>query len=327
MSSKFSIDKLRQMVQADDAGREEENDYNDDISISDTKESGDEEKEDMSSNAVDLDPGALYDEDVKEQGILLTEFFSSALKAAQTQMLEVKRRLQNEKKKELQVRDTFYTDQMRKQQSVVNQLSANLAITEKHNERNLGRFDIIADRLSILTINTKKRFAWKHSCLRIFHTLKDHMLQQRRYNLIIKLCSSTRRKMTLSSCFMKLCKEGVKNILEKKKAAEDIQHDVLVKEIIKKYELKLGGMRAELEEAYAITRQEQLRRQQLEEDLRRTFLKNMTNLNMEALNIFQSSFDVQKESEAHQPVIALKKGVSLDEGEFPRAGPPKPLVI
>jgi|SaaInlStandDraft_6_1057023.scaffolds.fasta_scaffold570475_1 hypothetical protein len=50
-------------------------------------------------------------------------------------------------------------------------------------------------------------------------------------------------------------------------------------------------------QAHLAARKEQMRRQQLEEDLRSTFLKNMTNLNMEALNIFQSSYEVEKKLE------------------------------
>ena len=93
---------------------------------------------------------------------------------------------------------------------------------------------------------------------------------------------------------MKIGKEALDNKQEKKQAAIDVHHDSLVKDIIKKYERQLGEMRMELQEAHLAARKEQLRRQQLEEDLRSTFLKNMTNLNMEALSIFQSSYEVEK---------------------------------
>lgn len=39
-------------------------------------------------------------------------------------------------------------------------------------------------------------------------------------------------------------------------------------------------------EAHAVSRHEQLRRHQLEEDLRRMFLKNLTAMNMEAMSLF-----------------------------------------
>lgn len=48
-------------------------------------------------------------------------------------------------------------------------------------------------------------------------------------------------------------------------------------------------MRDDLKDAYASIEQEQIRRQQLEENLRTLFLKNMTNMNFEALSLFQHS--------------------------------------
>jgi hypothetical protein len=99
-----------------------------------------------------------------------------------------------------------------------------------------------------------------------------------------------KRKSLISKGFLMISREYVKNKTEKKQAAIDLSHDNLVKDIIKKYEGELAKVNQELKEAYNIIRIEQSRRQQLEEDLRRTFLKNMSNLNMEALNIFQSSY-------------------------------------
>lgn len=50
----------------------------------------------------------------------------------------------------------------------------------------------------------------------------------------------------------------------------------------------MEAMREDLREAYITIEAEQLRRQQLEEDLRRLFLKNMTTMNFEALSLFQN---------------------------------------
>jgi len=238
----------------------------------------------------EMDSSSVFDEDVKEQGLFLTEIFSSALKKSQTHLVEVKKKLLNDKRKELQVRDVFYTEQMKKQQLVLNKLSENLAIAEKHNERNLNRFDIIAEKLSTFSSNKKSVFDSKYSLLRIFTILKDNMHNARRNRVIYKLSNFMKRKSLISKGFLMISREYVKNKTEKKQAAIDLSHDNLVKDIIKKYEGELAKVNQELKEAYNIIRIEQSRRQQLEEDLRRTFLKNMSNLNMEALNIFQSSY-------------------------------------
>ena len=57
--------------------------------------------------------------------------------------------------------------------------------------------------------------------------------------------------------------------------------------LVHDYETEIARLKLELAEACDAVAQEQLRRQQLEEDLRRMFLKNMTVMNMEALSLFQ----------------------------------------
>ena len=265
-------------------------------------------------NVIDLETAAIYDEDVRRQGDILNEMFEKTRIAAQTQLVEIKRSLLNEKKKELEVRDVFYTDQMRKQQGVVNQLSEKVHIAEAINDRNSFRLDVMLDKLTSKVYKCDLTFASRYSVFRFFNICKQNMYNARRNKQIIKLSSQTRRKRMLSNCFMRINKEALDKKQEKKQAQIDIRHDNLVKEIIKKYECRLNLLRNEVGEAHATARQEQLRRQQLEEDLRSTFLKNMTNLNMEAMNIFQHSYEVEKQ------VV----GKQLPEGPVPRVKPPQP---
>ena len=265
--------------------------------------------EDESQNVFfsEMDSSSVFDEDVKEQGLFLTEIFSSALKKSQTHLVEVKKKLLNDKRKELQVRDVFYTEQMKKQQLVLNKLSENLAIAEKHNERNLNRFDIIAEKLATFSSNKKSVFDSKYSLLRIFTILKDNMHNARRNRVIYKLSNFMKRKSLISKGFLMISREYVRNKTEKKQAAIDLSYDNLVKDIIKKYEGELAKVNQDLQEAHDIIRIEQSRRQQLEEDLRRTFLKNMSNLNMEALNIFQSSYSQDSGSKSSKSNNLEKK--------------------
>ena len=66
----------------------------------------------------------------------------------------------------------------------------------------------------------------------------------------------------------------------------------LLSQMITSYESQLQSMRVDLKEAYMSIEEEQLRRQQLEENLRRLFLKNMTTMNFEALSLFQNSHNM-----------------------------------
>lgn len=59
--------------------------------------------------------------------------------------------------------------------------------------------------------------------------------------------------------------------------------------MVTRYEAEIARLSEDLKDAYLTVEHEQLQRQQLEEDLRRLFLKNMTAMNMEALNLFEHS--------------------------------------
>jgi hypothetical protein len=84
--------------------------------------------------------------------------------------------------------------------------------------------------------------------------------------------------------------------------------------MVTSYESQLEAMRADLKEAYVTIEAEQLRRQQLEEDLRRLFLKNMTAMNFEALSLFQNSHNMV-ESVHTKPI----------RSSVPAATPPRPV--
>ena len=154
-----------------------------------------EDENDGIENVVDLETAAIYDEDVKKQGDILTQMFEQTRKAAQTHMVEVKRALLAEKKKELEVRDIFYTEQMRKQQGVVNRLSESLAVAEKHSDRNLFRFDAMSDRLTATLYKTRLSFANKYSAQKFIRIIRDGMYEARRNKMIIMMSDSKRRKV------------------------------------------------------------------------------------------------------------------------------------
>jgi hypothetical protein len=285
------------------------------------------------SGSVDLDSSALFDEDVKEQGLFLSEAFSAALKKAQTHLIKVKRESLLEKKKELQVRDVFYIEQVQKQQGIVAQLSENLALCKLQNERYLSRFDIIAEHLAVFCRSKKLLFASKQSALRAFGVLRENMAEARRNKMIFKLSDSKRRKALLGQCFLMWARGHLQSKTESSKAVLDMQHDTVVKDLIRKYEMRLGKLQADLDEAHVVIRKEQMRRQQLEEDLRRTFLKNMTNLNMEALSIFQTSYhdSVGMEGDVEEEISSSNGGAPVGAtappGRREEKSQPQPQII
>jgi hypothetical protein len=104
---------------------------------------------------------------------------------------------------------------------------------------------------------------------------------------------------------------------------------------IEAYEAELFKMRQEVVDAHAVSRHEQLRRHQLEEDLRRMFLKNMTAMNMEALSLFSFPPEYKSNAAANEShasripsqvkrdLLTFVKG-EVDDAPAPRDSPPIP---
>jgi hypothetical protein len=91
-------------------------------------------------------------------------------------------------------------------------------------------------------------------------------------------------------------------------------------QIVEAYEGDLNRLRMEAAEAHTASRHEQLRRRQLEEDLRRMLLKNMTAMNFEALSLFQhttvtSPLQQQQTMEELKDMISSTADISCIEAE------------
>jgi hypothetical protein len=96
--------------------------------------------------------------------------------------------------------------------------------------------------------------------------------------------------------------------------------------VVETYESELVRLRHEASEAHAMARQELMRRKQLEEDMRRMILKNMTAMNFEALQLFQNT-TAPGQAEQQQQFGELSALVATDEDEMvPRRVPPTPTA-
>jgi hypothetical protein len=109
-------------------------------------------------------------------------------------------------------------------------------------------------------------------------------------------------------------------------------------QVVESYEAELIRLRKEAAEAHAAARQELLRRKQLEEDMKRMLLKNITAMNFEALALFQQTTAVEQQqatgelrgtlgSVAQNQNLNLTQNDSFfhrDDDEMPRRGLPTP---
>lgn len=96
--------------------------------------------------------------------------------------------------------------------------------------------------------------------------------------------------------------------------------------MVTSYETELENMRADLKEAYLTIEAEQLRRRQLEEDLRGMFLKNMTAMNFEALSLFQNAHNMVDPGHGTPGVFSsTTRGIAGSAAGVGVASPPRPV--
>jgi hypothetical protein len=101
------------------------------------------------------------------------------------------------------------------------------------------------------------------------------------------------------------------------------KYETLSNEMIAHYENDQSKLQSDLRDAYALVKKEEQKRLQLEGAMRTMFLKNMTSMNMEALNIFHSinKFDPSDILESHnafqpqqqQPQLNSKSPMAASE--------------
>tara|TARA_B110000305_G_scaffold89912_1_gene101401 strand:- start:892 stop:1221 length:330 start_codon:yes stop_codon:yes gene_type:complete len=81
--------------------------------------------------------------------------------------------------------------------------------------------------------------------------------------------------------------------IESRREKDDGMHnaklETVTREIITRYENELEKLRSGLKDAHVEIARGHVQRQQLEEKMRRTFLKGMTAMNMEALELFNKA--------------------------------------
>ena len=108
----------------------------------------------------------------------------------------------------------------------------------------------------------------------------------------------------------KMFQAWVHHTIDSKKERTGEMHDAkletVTREIITRYESELEKLRVNLKEAHQEIARGHVQRNQLEEKMRRTFLKGMTAMNMEALQLF------------NQAAVNNEKSFSSDQSPMPK---------
>jgi len=267
--------------------------------------------------SIDLD--GIVDEDVQTLGKNLHASFGEILSSSVDYMHKVKQRLLDEKEEALRERDQFYMVQLARQQEIIDGLTEKLAQTESKLEEEVDRLEAISENAADAYFKRHVTYSGDRAVGRVYREWKDFTFENNRSRQLEHVAHGLYEKGLKSKAFSTFVRLFARNAIQREKNKAVAEHEAVTRKIIEKYEVTLGRMRAENAEAHRTAGLEQLRRQQLEEDLRRTFLKNMTAMNMEALQLFSHNAEITA-----SPGVPTQPdfGGATDMEQTPRATPP-----
>ena len=226
--------------------------------------------------------------DIKEHCSIISEYSTQLTLSIENNITGVIRKLLHQKETELRGRDAFYTKELQKQQIIIEDLEEVVATYEKNIL--LEEADVRKYRQLVESITTKlcERYFSPFSVTRLFQHWCIFTSYSKKMSKKYELACKHRRKTVLRVSLSAFQIEASKVKAERRGNEENRRFDKTIRDLVSRYEKQISLLTQELKESQECLSQEKCRRQQLEEDLRRLFLKNMTVMNMEALSLFQT---------------------------------------
>lgn len=230
----------------------------------------------------------ITDQDTLNHTEIIQKYMADMISSCQVHFMDVKRRLIEEKEFTLRSRDAFYTEHLTRQQQIIEKLNEDLSRTENDKAYESRRLNLYLGRTFDLYGRRLLSHVSEYSTLKIFYRWKGYVAERVRLTQMVTMANKFVRRSILKKVFSVLSKEYYERVMTKRENESKFRFEGTARVMVERYEAEICRLQTECDEAQAALRQESYRRQQLEEDLRRMFLKNMTVMNMEALSLFQS---------------------------------------
>ncbi|GMH83331.1 hypothetical protein TrVE_jg6481 [Triparma verrucosa] len=243
----------------------------------------------ISGDAGETDAAGQGDSDAETMAATLNDAFGGVMRASIEKFVDIKLRLMKEHETVCNDKDTMYTTKIKKMQAVIDGLSDDLekerALTAKLQEEKI----ISAGHAA--TAHCKRMMMRGGgislaSCVKLWGKYSKEKKAERKMDGIAQKWA---KKNGLAKCFQLWSRAANELRKERESAMHDAKLETVTREIITRYESELEKMRTGLKEAHVEIARGHVQRQQLEEKMRRTFLKGMTAMNMEALELFNKA--------------------------------------
>lgn len=237
---------------------------------------------------IPRDDVSIADQDTLKHTEIMQKYMADMISSCQMHFMEVKRRLLDEKDFTVRSRDVFYTEHLTRQQQIIEKLNLDLTHSESEKAYESHRLNLFLDRTLSLYGRRLQSHVSEFSSVKVFYRWKAYTADRTRLAQMVVMANKFMRRSILAKAFSAISKEYYERVITKKENESKFRFEGTARVMVERYEGEIARLQAECREAQAALRQEAYRRQQLEEDLRRMFLKNMTVMNMEALSLFQS---------------------------------------
>ena len=220
----------------------------------------------------------------------MNEQFAPVVRSLVDNFIDVKLRILKEHAQVCSDKDQMYTTKIRKMQEVIDTLREDLATSQLHIH------SLQSDKLKVCQVQAERhakmavtRGAFGPSLLNIIKKWNAYSKEkkvEKKTDNIAMLWSKKHKTQKMFQAWVHFTLDSKK---ERTGEMHDAKLETVTREIITRYESELAKLRVNLKEAHQEIARGHVQRNQLEEKMRRTFLKGMTAMNMEALQLFNQA--------------------------------------
>lgn len=232
---------------------------------------------------VDLDAEMKYHDD------LITHTMNQLNLNAQTHFQLIIEKLIKKYENILQSKDDFIHHQVLHHQQSLNDLQ--ILLSNYENKLEIQSYLYQKKQSLMMNYYTKRYYSYisPYSVKNIFFQWKLWIEINRSIPRLDHIAKKFYQKYLLNRTFRQLYQYSIQSKYIRKMTLLTHHSNNQMNEMIRKYETEIATLQLEVQTNYQLLQQEKLNKLNLEENLRRLFLKNMTVMNMNALSLFQEN--------------------------------------
>ena len=183
----------------------------------------------------------------------------------------------------------MYTTKIKKMKSTIDALEEQLSNATEKNKAHIVANMARAESQAVLHVKRTLLRGVGISLAKCVKLWRKYTSDKKAERKLMIMAGKWSRKHALSKNFRNWFKGVAQYKVEREASMHEAKLETVTREIITRYESELEKLRIGIKAAHEEIARGHVQRQQLEEKMRRTFLKGMTAMNMEALDLFNKA--------------------------------------